>query len=266
MAGVANFLSMFGGQSLPSAASFAPGAEQPGSGLRNPFGGQQAQDAAPAPAKRSGGLAAFLGEPFAGTRDTLGQVGDFLLQANGLGPLYAPRKEAHQADEAMRQASAVRQFLGDWLTNPDDPERWRNALLADPEQALDLRSKLEGDPYTLGEGQVRYRGDQEVARGPDKAPEVTVIDGIAYDRRTGTPLFESPYPRIIAGQDGAFFEQPRIGLGRTAGPAPQAPQAPPPRPQGMTDDQIWAQAHEAVRNGANVEEVFRRLQAWGLNP
>lgn len=39
-----------------------------------------------------------------------------------------------------------------------------------------------------------------------------------------------------------------------------------PKPSGLTDDQIWSQAHEAVRNGANADEVFRRLQSWGMQP
>lgn len=40
----------------------------------------------------------------------------------------------------------------------------------------------------------------------------------------------------------------------------------PQRPAGMTNDQLWAQAHDAVRRGANVDDVFRQLQAWGVNP
>jgi len=48
--------------------------------------------------------------------------------------------------------------------------------------------------------------------------------------------------------------------------APPAPQIIAQKPAGMTDDQIWAQAHQAVRDGANVDTVFRQLQAWGMKP
>lgn len=49
-------------------------------------------------------------------------------------------------------------------------------------------------------------------------------------------------------------------------PRQQAPQILPrtARPQGLTDDQLFQQAREAVDKGANVDTVFRQLREWGV--
>jgi hypothetical protein len=56
--------------------------------------------------------------------------------------------------------------------------------------------------------------------------------------------------------------------GQPTAPNPTAPAILPrsSRPPGMTDDQLITQANAAVRAGKNVEQVFRQLQAWGVNP
>ena len=56
--------------------------------------------------------------------------------------------------------------------------------------------------------------------------------------------------------------------GQPTAPNPTAPTILPrsSRPPGMTDDQLITQANEAVRAGKNVEQVFRQLQEWGVNP
>lgn len=71
------------------------------------------------------------------------------------------------------------------------------------------------------------------------------------------------------------YSGPRSGLGAAMTASPNAnggvPTAPSgaqfgQRPAGMSDSQLINAAHDAVRQGANVETVFRRLQAWGVNP
>ena len=56
--------------------------------------------------------------------------------------------------------------------------------------------------------------------------------------------------------------------GQPTAPNPTAPTILPrsSRPPGMTDDQLITQANAAVRAGKNVEQVFRQLQEWGVNP
>lgn len=67
---------------------------------------------------------------------------------------------------------------------------------------------------------------------------------------------------IVAPNDGTHA----TGAPVAASAPPVQPQIIPTRPPNMTDDQLMTQAHEAVRKGVNVEQVFRQLQAWGVNP
>jgi len=99
--------------------------------LRDPFAGQAAQ--APAAPKQ-----------FSGLRDTLGQIGDYLLQANDMQPIYAPRKAEYQRREA---SAALSQYLGQM-----DPTIGGIAQY-DPQSAIELlkmKSKQQGqDPTAL---------------------------------------------------------------------------------------------------------------------
>lgn len=74
-------------------------------------------------------------------------------------------------------------------------------------------------------------------------------------RQVWTESQSKPY--VVGGETRLYT--PRMGAQAKAQIIPQ-------KPAGMTDDQIWAQAHEAVRNGANADDVFRQLQAWGMQP
>lgn len=146
-----------------------------------------------------------------GFMHTVGRIGDVLALLGGRDPIYSAMNA--QEDERLRAEetqSALEAFAG----NPNDAGLFNQLLVRAPELALQIKAGLTGEAYTLGEGQVRYRGDREVARGPDKGPDITVIDGVAFDQRTGQPLFESPYERIISGTEGSFYTQPRIGYGR----------------------------------------------------
>lgn len=64
--------------------------------LRDPLAGSQPQ-ASPQTGK------------FTGLRDTLGTIGDYLLQANEMAPIYAPRKAEHKQTQA---SEAIAAYLG----------------------------------------------------------------------------------------------------------------------------------------------------------
>jgi len=75
---------------------------------------------------------------------------------------------------------------------------------------------------------------------------------------------------LTGGGDSTISPQPEtaspspanIPNGSPLSGAPSAPQ----RPQGMSDEQLRQQALEAVRNGAPIDQVFARLQSWGVQP
>lgn len=57
---------------------------------------------------------------------------------------------------------------------------------------------------------------------PEGGGDVVVIDGVAFDKATGQPRFESPYPKVVSGPAGIHV-QDRIGFGRQgAQPTPQS--------------------------------------------
>jgi len=81
----------------------------------------------------------------------------------------------------------------------------------------------------------------------------------------------SPQHRALMQQ---YLSQPQLmstpaGIVQIAGllfPQPAEPQSRilQQRPPGMTDAELFAKSKEAVENGANVDEVFRQLKAWGV--
>jgi hypothetical protein len=115
------------------------------------------------------------------------------------------------------------------LANVKDDASYQAARQAAERMGLDLTDV----PPTFDPAYVAQvvQAGTALSDEKDKGPEVTVIDGVAFDRNTGQPLFESPYPRIISGP-GGIYEQPRIGYGRqpgTAAPAGRVVQGEPPQ-------------------------------------
>lgn len=95
-------------------------------------------------------------------------------------------------------------------------------------------------------------GSLMLPRGPGQQPEVfqapseRVIDGILL--RDGQPVWQSPYPDVIPGPDGSFFEQPRIPINQipSAHPRPSVPDL------NLTPRQMFGGA------GANMSNTMRQ--------
>jgi hypothetical protein len=173
--------------------------------------------------------------------NALGMIGDVLATWRGGQPLYQERLQQQQALARQQQTA---QNLANYL-GVDDPGL-AAVIQSDPGTGLELWKMKHPtqEPFTLGEGQARFdQTGREIAHGPEKLDTVE-IDGVVFNKRTGEPLFESPYSKIVPGSEGSFYEQPRMGLGRRGG--------------GQGD--IRAQAEEAIRMGADPAEVNRRLQ------
>lgn len=73
---------------------------------------------------------------FTGLRDTLGQIGDYLLQANDMAPIYGPRKARNEQQQA---SEAVAQYLGNF-----DPQLGEIAR-RDPKTGMQLLTALRED-------------------------------------------------------------------------------------------------------------------------
>lgn len=179
-------------------------------------GGQPQQMQAPQPQRFGNALGGRVG-----IRDILGTLGDTLLVGSGMQPMYAPLRQKRRVNEA---------FQG-WAANPEDQAAFQNFLSVDPASAW--AAKRQMDEAALDRDKLAQQGrridlDAEQAKLKASEPDIVVIDGVAIDKRTGQPKFESPYDRIIAGPNGSFYRVPRMGIGRDG--SPQAPRQPSPVP------------------------------------
>lgn len=160
--------------------------------------------------------------------------------------------EQMRAQQARaQQAQALRQQLRGRLT-PEQQTQFD--LLTDEQVAAMSRTQLERE---LAPSEAQISG---------KAREITEATGFAVG---------SPEHRQLMQQ---YLSQPQLmstpaGIVQIAGllfPESIQPQAAPQarilpqRPPGLTDDELFAKAREAVESGANADDVFRQLKAWGV--
>lgn len=87
---------------------------------------------------------------FTGLRDTLGQIGDYLLQANDMAPIYAPRKAKFEQQQA---SEAIAQYLGQF-----DPSIAQVARF-DPKTGMELnKGRREDERF----GRTARQDDQKI--------------------------------------------------------------------------------------------------------
>lgn len=103
--------------------------------------------------------------------------------------------------------------------NPRDDASWQQVLT----MAAQLGIPLDGVPTKYDPTYANNLVKVADTFAPSSAAERKLVqtDGVFFDQRTGEPVFESPYPKIVSGP-GGIYAQPRIGIGRGGqGAAPQ---------------------------------------------
>jgi hypothetical protein len=172
--------------------------KNPGSGLLDLSFSQQTPNRAAqlmgAPQRQpGGGLLSFFGRP--GTRDAMGQIGDYLLTSNDMQPIYGPHKA--RRDERM-MSEKLAQYLG-----ADDPALME-IIRGNSEVGFDmLKAKRElRDRMAL---------EQEQARLKAAAPDYATVNNrrIRYD-----PTSDESTVVFVAPQD---FEDYAAALGAEPG-------------------------------------------------
>jgi len=118
--------------------------------------------------------------------------------------------ERHR-DSIIKGARIVREI------NPQDEAGWQRARA----MAAQLGIPLDEVPATFDPAYVQnlVKVADTFAPRADAEEDLVVIDGVAINKRTGQPMFESPYSKIVSGP-GGIYEQPRIGIGRGGQGAP----------------------------------------------
>lgn len=193
-----------------------------------------------------------------GTIFARGQAGDY---AGAAGPL----RQRVEADRAAGQVDPQDEAILAGLES-DDPMQQRAALAT----VGILLSTVAGEGFASVYGKLNpteakpgIQREAEYYRSigrADLADQVLTNNADPLVQITG-PAGTSIIPRSQAlGQQGgggqasgggAVQQQPRI-LPRSA------------RPTGKTDSQLFAEARQAVEQGANVDTVFRQLREWGV--
>lgn len=149
----------------------------------------------------------------------------------------------------------------------EGPEGYAQALQAAQQLGLDVsRAPQQYDPQWVQDQQFIF----DALSDPEKADSIARdLAYLGFDDPSQPGYNEAARELVLMsrakqGQDEygrPTLEMPRINLPPQR---QQARAAPMPRPEGMSDDDLFAQAREAVEAGANVEDVFRRLRAWGV--
>lgn len=202
-------------------------------------------------------------------------------------PGVAMQYQGHQAQIAKQRQEQQQQqvqMLGRLLNHATDETTYQQSLAAARQAGVDVSSAPPAfDPNWVNQQRLVL----EAFSDPEKLTALMQNIQGATGYRPGTPEFQEamrkemeaahsktipfvPGGGVLSYNSATGAMRPLVvpnSGGYSAGtPVQQQAAQIPPKPAGMTDEQIWAQAHEAVRNGANADDVFRRLQAWGMKP
>lgn len=208
----------------------------PGFGTKNKYDLEQPMPMAAQEPKKPG----FFGEGGAG-RGIAGAIGDYLLQTSGMRPIYAPQQQykQHMANQQKLMEQQRQWGLQDYETHKQIDQRYPAPQAPDAfDRALAGANITSGSPEAI----AAYR-DRVAALSANPNDEFVQVTGLPGGMSYAGP--KSGLPGAIGGQ---------------ARPAKIIPQ----RPQGATDQQLFDQARQAVESGANVDDVFRQLRAWGV--
>lgn len=131
-------------------------------------------------------------------------------------------------------------------------------------------AKLQGYVQQMGQ---QYPEVAQIAQLPPAQLEAALRSAV-FEAQMVDKLITMERPDYQVLPEGATLVDTRnpAAVAQFGGQPQQAPrqQAAPQilprtaRPQGLSDDQLFAQARQAVEQGADVDTVFRQLREWGV--
>jgi hypothetical protein len=187
-----------------------------------------------------------------------------IMQADPRVGIQLQRDAAAQAAERAKQQQADAGTFRRLLKHAaQSPEGWQQAVGAAQNMGLDLSGIPQQYDPDWAKQQLFIIDAME---DPDKRTAIQQdIESLGID--PSSPEGVKAVGELILYKYGKPItdEQGRPSLALPQITVPQAaPVQHPPRPEGKSDTELFSQAREAVEQGANVEEVFRRLEAWGV--
>lgn len=176
------------------------------------------------------------------------------------------KAQADAQKQRQEQMGTFRQLLTQAGDNP------QQAFAAAQQLGIDLSSipqpgTPEFEPWRQQQLFILDALDKEGDNLPGLAREVMLA--LPEDQRDPNGAqFRSAFTAALENKYAAEYVDPQGNTRRRSimGQQPAAPSILPAeqRPAGKTDDQLFQEAREAVERGANVDTVFRQLQAWGV--
>ena len=180
------------------------------------------------------------------------------------------RQEASAQQQRMEQLGTFRRLLNAAGTNPQQAFAAAQQMGIDT-SAIPQPGTPEFEPWRQQQLFIMDALEKEGDNLPGLAQEVMLA--LPEDQRDpNSPAFRQAFTAALENKYAAEYTDAQGNTRRRAiiGQTQAAPQATAPilprsaRPQGMTDDQLFAQARQAVENGASVDAVFRQLREWGV--
>lgn len=192
-------------------------------------------------------------------------------------PEYAMQFRGQQQQVQLGQAKQhgeQMQQLGRLLNHATDETTYQQSLAAAKQIGLDVSTAPpQFDPNWVGQQRLVLQAFEKDG-GAQISGLARELSDAGY--KPGTPEFQQAMATALRGKYAPQYtdQQGNVRMGQLPplpgiGQAPRAPQAAqiiPTRPQGMSDDDLFRQAQEAVANGADRNAVFEQLQAWGVQP
>lgn len=174
------------------------------------------------------------------------------------------RLDMNAAEEAQSQNAAYNQELTQALmTGGGDPL----AIMSDPRASEGARAAAN-KVFEVRNRKPELNTNQQYLLASGIKPGTP--EWAAANKRLADNAMD-PWTSLVAGGNTVMGRQSAVESALSGG-RQSAPQQPPAqqiiteRPKGMTDDDLFRQAREAVSQGAPVEQVFQQLRAWGVNP
>lgn len=206
--------------------------------------------------------------------------GDKLLALSGL--LRSATRSGRRAGITPQQViGQLQQQKVSELQNRMAVEQMR-AQRQQAQQAQALRQQVRGRLTPEQQTQFDLLSDQQVAAMAGKQLESQLMPSPEQQSSKAREISEatgfavgSPQHRAMMQQ---YLSQPQLmstpaGIVQIAGllfPQSAQPEAAPQprilqqRPEGLSDDELFTKARAAVEAGANVNDVFQQLRAWGV--
>lgn len=179
-------------------------------------------------------------------------------------------------DEQVRNdySSRMEKLIATMTGGGSDPSQAGMTAAIDPilagtplgEVAIDRmkQNMTQGDKFTTFGGRHMRQGDIPLGAYDNKPDSQVWVS--PEGRAQLNPLIET-LTAIKAGRQvpGDYPVETQMPGAVPAIPSPKV-QLIPDRPAGKSDDQLMAEAQDAVARGADKIEVFKQLEAWGVQP